>query len=278
MKKNKDLVIEPGGAEVITEKSPKSASSIVLKLSKIILDAALLTFVAFAVFTLVIAVSSKKDADGTATVFGTQLRFVQSDSMGECDQTDVSQYAIKSIPVKSCVFIQTVPENEEDRQKWYADIQIGDVLTFKYKYDKQVTITHRVVKKEEKSTGGYIVTLQGDNIASKDNVGQQVIDTSLQDTSFNYIIGKVTGANYFLGLVIYSLKTPVGIALIVIVPCSLIVLYNIYRIIRTIWIDKKDKMIDVTNSKDQEIELLRQQIAELQSSDLNKSNESKEES
>lgn len=258
--------------------NPKSKSAVAIKVAKISMDVILVAFVLFAVFTLIIAVSSKRDADGTANVFGTQLRFVQSDSMGECDQTDVSQYAIKSIPVKSCVFIQTVPEEEEARQKWYADIKVGDVLTFKYKYDKQVTITHRVVQIDEKSTGGYIITLQGDNVASKDNVGQQIIDTSEQDTSFNYIIGKVTGANYFLGLVIYALKQPVGIAIIVIAPCALIVIYNIVVIFRTLGKDKKDKFNEEKSEKDQEIELLRQQIAALQNSDSDKTNESKEES
>ncbi len=253
-----------------TETTKKSKKSLIVRIAKIVVDVIIVLFVASAVFTLVLAVSNKTKPDQPPTIFGTQLYFVQSDSMGACDEVDVSQYKIKSIPVKSCVFVETVPEDETKREEWFSNVEVGDVLTFKYVYTKQETITHRVVKIDAQETGGYIFTLEGDNRTSDSNVGQQIIDTSKADTSTNYVIGKVTGQNYALGLVVYALKTPVGICCIVILPCAIIILYNLYRIIHVVRLDKKEKLQVQTNKKDEEIELLKQQIANLQKGDSNK--------
>lgn len=131
------------------------------------------------------------------------------------------------------------------------------------------------MKIDDKETGGYIFTLEGDNKNSENNVLQQVIDTSAT-SSFSYVIGKVAGQSYALGLIIYSLKQPVGIALIIIVPCAIIIIYSIYRIISVLRLDKKEKLAVETNQRNEEIELLKQQIAELKKGDLNKQNSGKE--
>ncbi len=267
--------IKADGDTLIIDSKKKDTKSLIIKIANITVDVILVLFVAFAVFSLVIAISTRNE-DGSATIFGTQLRFVKSDSMAECEYTDVSNYKIKSIPVKSCVFIETVPEDENEKQQWYSNVEVGDVLTFRYYIvSKQETITHRVVKIDANEAGGYIFTLEGDNKSSKDGVSQQIINTSEKD-SFNYVIGKVTGQNYALGLVIYSLHQPVGIALIVIVPCVIIIIYSVYRIIHVLRLDKKEKLAVETNQRNEEIELLKQQIAELKKSDLNKQKSEKE--
>ena len=51
-------------------------------------------FIAICIFSVVIAIASKKDSDGTATIFGKQMRIVISPSMEKCDQTDVSKFEI----------------------------------------------------------------------------------------------------------------------------------------------------------------------------------------
>ncbi len=222
-------------------------------------------FAALAVFSVVVAVSSKKDSDGTATIFGTQLRFVKSDSMAECEQTDVSAYKIKSIKVKSCVFIETIPEEETKREEWLSKIEIGDVLTFKYVYTTQETITHRVISIEEKPSGGYIFSLRGDNMSSESGALTQTIDTSLEDSP-NYIIGKVTGQSYFLGLLIYAVKSPVGISLIVMVPSAIIIIWNAVRIAKVVKQGKKEKKDEENSNRDKEIEELKKQIEALKTS------------
>ncbi len=236
---------------------------------QIAIDVVMVLFIAAAVFVLAISITSKKDSDGTATVFNTQLRFVQSDSMGACEQTDVSNFKIKSIPVKSCVFVDVIPEDEIERNEWLKTIQVGDVLTFKYVFTKQETITHRVMKIEDNAMGGYYITLEGDNKASDTGVLQQFINTSDTDSP-NYIIGRVTGQSYVLGVLVYALHQPVGIALIIIVPCAIIILLNIIRIVRVCNVEKKEKALEAAKAQDDQIEELKRQIESLKKSEANK--------
>lgn len=86
----------------------------------------------FAIFAVFVTLLSKKDGEGAATVFGYQLRFVETGSMEKSEYTDVSGYKIKSIPARSCVFVRVAPMDEAKKAEWYADLKVGDVLTFKY--------------------------------------------------------------------------------------------------------------------------------------------------
>ncbi len=246
-------------------KSPKKALEVI---SWVLIA----VFAAIAIFAIGVGVASKKDPDGTATIFGTQLRFVKSDSMEKCDETDVSQYEIKSIPVKSCVFVETIPEDETEREEWLSKIKIGDVLTFKYVYTSQETITHRVISIEGKSGGGYLISLRGDNVASGSEALTQTIDTSLEDSP-NYIIGKVTGQSYFLGLLIYAVKSTVGISLIVIVPSSIVVVWSAVRIAKVLKEEKKEKALAESEAKERELEELRKQIESLKASSASEKEE-----
>lgn len=233
----------------------------ITKVVKIIGDVLLFLVIALAMFTLVISITSRKDVDGTATVFGTQLRFVQSDSMGKCELTDVSGYKIKSIPVKSCVFIEVVPENEEEKENWYASLKVGDVLTFKYVYTKQETITHRIVNiNKNEGGGGYTITLEGDNKNSDSNLLSQTINTA-DETSPNYIIGKVTGHSYVLGLFVYAFKSPIGIVCFIIIPSVIIIIFEVMRLVKVFGQEKKDKMKAEQEKQANEIEELKRQLA-----------------
>ncbi len=240
-----------------------TTKSTIKKVLSIVGNALILIVIALAIFVLVISVTAKKDSDGTATVFGKQLRFVQSSSMEKCDQTDVSAYKIKSIKLKSCVFIDVIPDDEAKKEEWLKTIKVGDVLTFKYVYTKQETITHRVVKIEEKETGGYIITLEGDNKVDKNTVGQQTIDTSQWDSP-NYIIGRVTGQSYLLGLLVYFFKQPVGIIFFIIVPCLVMIAFQVMRIVKVVNADKKEKAAAEKATQTNEIEELKRQLAALQ--------------
>lgn len=233
------------------------------KILSIVGNILLYLILVIAVFVLIVSITSKKDIDGTATVFGKQLRFVQSSSMEACDQTDVSAYKIKSIKIKSCVFIDVIPEDEVKRDEWLKTVKEGDVLTFKYVYTKQETITHRVVNIEEKATGGYIITLEGDNKVDKNTVGQQTIDTS-QESSPNYIIGRVTGQSYFIGLLVYALKQPVGMVCFVIVPCLIMIAFQVMKIVKVVNADKQEKANAEKAHQSNEIEELKRQLAALQ--------------
>lgn len=230
-----------------------------------------------AFFVVAVTVTAKRDSDGTATVFGLQLRFVKSGSMEKCDLTDVSGYKIKSIPVKSCIFIEVVPEDENARAEWYKKLEVGDVLTFKYTYASQETITHRIVSLDEKTNGGFVITLEGDNKSDKTNVGQQVIDTTTEKigVSRNYVIGKVVGQSYLLGLAVYALSKPICVLFLIVIPCVVIIILQVQRIVRVTHEDKAVRTADdganaltgtpgAPDDRDKEIEELKKRIAELE--------------
>lgn len=264
-----DVTASPEGEAALPETNTTKQK--VLKALQIAGDVLFCLIIAFALFVLIISVSAKRDADGTANVFGYQLRFVQSGSMEKCDQTDVSGYKIKSIPVKSCVFIKKAPapDDQQALNEWCSALSVGDVLTFQYsKYGaaniQDKVITHRIVKIEPKE-GGYIITLEGDNKNDTGSVGQQVIDTTKAD-GLDYIIGKVEGQSYFLGLCVYALKSPVGLVFIIIVPCMIVIAYEVVKIITVLNKDKKDRQQQEKTAKEDEIALLRKQLEELQKS------------
>ena len=264
-----DVTASPEGEAALPETNTTKQK--VLKALQIAGDVLFCLIIAFALFVLIISVSAKRDADGTANVFGYQLRFVRSGSMEKCDQTDVSGYKIKSIPVKSCVFIKKAPapEDQQALKEWCSALSVGDVLTFQYsKYGaaniQDKVITHRIVKIEPKE-GGYIITLEGDNKNDTGSVGQQVIDTTKAD-GLDYIIGKVEGQSYFLGLCVYALKSPVGLVFIIIVPCMIVIAYEVIKIITVLNKDKKDRQQQEKTAKEDEIALLRKQLEELQKS------------
>lgn len=240
----------------------------VKKVFRIIGEVILYLFLALSVFFLVLTITSKKDPDGAANLFGYQIRFVQSASMEKCDQTDVSEYEIKDIPVKSAIFIETVPESAEKAEAWYASLKKGDVVTFRYLYVRQETITHRIVDIRTKTDDsgkviGYLIDLEGDNKSAESDTLAQTIDTSLTDSP-NYIVGKVTGINYFLGLLIYALKTPVGICCFVILPSLIVIVLEVIRIANTVGKDKKEQKAKIEEAQRSEIEELRRRLAALE--------------
>lgn len=250
--------------QTVVDSAPADKSGKAKKIVKIVLDVVLYLFLALCLFGVIVTVTAKKDPDGTANIFGYQMRFVQSASMEKCEQTDVSQFQIKDIPVKSVVFIQTVPADEKKAAEWYASLKVGDVLTFKYMYTKQETITHRIVEivpNEEK--GGYTIQLEGDNKASDAKTLKQTIET-WQTDSLNYVVGKVTSASYPLGLFVYALKSPVGLVCIIIVPCLVVIGFEIMRIVSVVNADKVKKQKETEQARQDELDELKRKLAALE--------------
>ncbi len=248
-----------------TQKNPskKEKTSVVKTILTVIVNVLLYLFIAVCIFGIIVSITSKKDDDGATTIFGVQMRSVISPSMEKCDLTDVSSFEIKDIPTKSLVFIKVLPETEEEKEVFYSSLKVGDVLTFKYTYVTQETITHRITSITKKDTGGYIIELEGDNKNTEDGILTQVIDTS-DVVSPNYVIGKVTGTSYTLGLFVYAIKTPVGIICIVILPSLIIVVLEIIRIVNLLSADKKKKL----KAQSEELEKLREKLKELESAKL----------
>ena len=242
------------------------------KTLKILGNVVLYLFMFVALFSVVVSVVSKKDDDGTATLFGYQMRFVQSQSMEQSESSaDVSMYDIQEIRMKSIIFIEVVPSDPEEAEDWYEDLKVGDVLTFKYVYTKQETITHRIVRILPKDDGsGYMIWLNGDNKEADSSTMEQYIDTSNAETSPNYVIGKVVGQNYLLGSLIHTLKKPVGLICIIIVPCIAVIILEVLRIVNVINEEKKQKVKEEQAEKQNEIDALKKMVAQLQQAQAEK--------
>ena len=234
------------------------------KAGRIAVSILLYAFLAVCLLGVIVTISSKKDRDGTATVFGMQMRVVQTPSMEKCDDTDVSQFEIKDIPVGSMVFINTVPQGKEEAQQFYAGLRPGDVLTFKYVIDsKQITITHRIIDIKENGTGGYLISLRGDNKSDDTQAGVQLIDTS-QTSSPNYVVGKVVGQSRAVGLFVRILSSPIGIVCVVILPALVILVLEVMKIVRILGGSKKEKDLEEKKAQDEELQRLRARLAELE--------------
>ncbi|MBR3863365.1 MAG: hypothetical protein IKM42_06925 [Clostridia bacterium] len=233
------------------------------KVGKITANILLYVFIAVCLFSVILTISSKKDADGTASIFGMQMRSIISPSMEKCDATDVSGYEIKDIPVGSMVFIEVVPEDPVKAAEWYADLKVGDVLTFKYVYIKQETITHRITGITQNAEGGYTISLEGDNKGAGAEVLTQTINTA-EKNSPNYVIGKVTGQSYLFGLFIKTLKSPAGLVCIVIIPSLIIMLLEILKILHLFGADKRKREQEERAKQETELGELRKRLAELE--------------
>ena len=233
------------------------------RIGKIALDVLLYTFLVLCIIAVFITVSSKRDADGAAEIFGYQMRVVTSDSMSESEFTDVSAYKIKDIPIRSMVFVKVIPDDPDKADEFYSSLAVGDVLTFRYVYTTQVTITHRIISITEKETGGFVIELAGDNKSSEDGQLIQTIDTSVPN-NMNYVIGKVTGQAKLFGLVMSFLMQPVGLIFLIIVPCFVIILLEILKITRVFGAEKKKREREEKEKKDSELAELRRKLAELE--------------
>ena len=232
------------------------------KIGNIALNVLLYIFLAICILSVFVTLLSKRDSDGAAEIFGYQMRVVTSDSMSESEFTDVSAYKIKDIPIRSMVFVKVMPDDPAKADEFYRSLAVGDVLTFRYVYTTQVTITHRITGIEEVE-GGFKITLAGDNKSSEDGQLVQTIDTSIPNNT-NYVIGKVTGQAYLLGLLMSFLMQPVGIILLIIVPCFIIILLEVLKIAKVLGADKKKREQEEKAKKDNELEQLRRKLAELE--------------
>lgn len=233
------------------------------KIIKITSWVVLYVILAFGILAVLFTLTAKKSDYGAAQIFGYQMFTVESLSMEKNPNCDVSNYKIKSIPLHSLVFVEMKPQDEQELDKWYSSLEVGDVLSFRYRYSlkQQVIVTHRIVSITENSNGGYLIELKGDNPGGAATPALQTIDTS--DKS---IIGKVTGQSRILGALLFAIKQPVGATFIIILPCLIIILLEIFRIFSVFEEDKRKKLLLEQQSKDEEIERLKKRVSELETS------------
>ena len=241
----------------------------VKKILSIIANVILYIFIVISIVGVVLTIGAKKGEDGTATIFGMQMRYVLSPSMEKSEFTNTDDFEIKDIPTKSIIFVSTVPKDKEEAYAWYDALDVGDVLTFRYVYASQETITHRITAIDEKSDKtGFIIKLEGDNKSSETGALTQVIDTSAKNSP-NYVIGKVVGKSIFLGFLVSILTHAIGIIAVVIVPCTAILTFEVAKIVRILTKDKRKKEEEEKAQRENELEALKLKLAELEAKSRN---------
>ena len=100
---------------------------------------------------------------------------------------------------------------------------------------------------EEK--GGYVIKLVGDNDGGDDEAMEQIIYTYAHyndmadpdDQLRGQVIGKVVGQNLVLGTIVTTLKQPLGMVLIIIVPCLIVIIIEVIRIVKVLNSEKNEK-------------------------------------
>jgi hypothetical protein len=219
-------------------------------------------FLGLCLLCVILTATVQKDADGAASVMGYQIRLVLTESMAACAETDVSHFRIKSIPARSLILLELVPEDAEQAEAWYADLSVGDVLTFRYLYNSQVTITHRI-QSIEPEEGGYCITLLGDNKSESGELMTQVIHTG-EAHSPNYVIGRVIASSYPIGLLLTMLREPIGLLFLVILPATLVMLYELVRVFSLLQAEKRRKASALAAEKEAELDALRRRVAMLE--------------
>ena len=234
----------------------------VKKILSIVMNVLVYSFIAvIALFLIFTIVFGKLGSDATS-ILGYQFRTVISPSMEECELTDVSNYDIKSLPLNTMIFIEEVPTDSIEANEWYSNLEVGDVLTFKYLYVRQEVITHRIIKIEDNGKGGYYIYLEGDNKNTESGILTQMIDTS-NEFSPNYVIGKVVGHSYVIGSLVTFLRSTIGLVLIIVVIVVILIL-EVLKLAKLLTHDKREAEKKKQQAQLDELEELRKKVALLE--------------
>ena len=197
-------------------------------------------FLVLAIVALVVTIVYRVKGED-AELFGYQFRIVVSGSMEP------------EIPTGSVIAVRTPAEGDEE---FYADLKVGDVLTF-YWFNasslENVIVTHRIVAIEQ-TENGYSYTMQGDAVEND----QQIVTSASGN-----IIGKVEWDSLALGNILTFLRSAGGIVCCLIVPAAVVICFEAYRIFRLVREGKAEKKKSEAIERDEELERLRRELEEL---------------
>ncbi len=218
-------------------------------------------------FFLVLAVFSVSTRITKGKIGNSQLLVVVSSSMDGDKQED---YDIKTIPVKSLIAVDLIKDGKED--EFYSGLKKGDVITFNYLPLNNATITHRIVSDPVKDESGvYQIVARGDAVEESE------IQTLYSDGRTGEILGKVSFVSLPLGQIYYFISSKPGTLILVVLPCSLVAIIEVCKIIYLISENrsrKKEEEINAEKSaKDKEIEELKRQLMEANKSKTENENQ-----
>lgn len=215
-----------------------------MRITKLVINIILWVFLAFALFTTIVALAAQGDKDGYPSFFGSYILTVSSDSMsGTFEEGDI---------------ILAKKLNNDEKQT----LKKGDVITFRTNEiieGKYVLNTHRIIEVVLREDGvlNYYVT-HGDAVPAGNNETVYAADVMAIWNG-----GKANG----LGRVLIFLQSPTGFLVCIVIPMALFFIYEIYVFVRTlVTIKRGDKK--VISAEDEELikqraieEYLKQQAA-----------------
>ena len=201
-----------------------------------------------ALAALIVAICYRAQGE-TLTLGGMQYRIVLTGSM-EGERED-------SIRTHSLIGIRAVPEEEEARAAFFEELEVGDILTFNDwtrtgAGGDPVVNTHRIVE-IARTVGATRYRTQGDA-----NDGPDAYLVEQAD-----VIGVVEWSNYPIGAALNFLCSTTGIVVCLIVPASLILIFEVINIVRIVRSDKRSRQQQETAAREQEIARLRRELEEL---------------
>lgn len=128
----------------------------------------------------------------------------------------VTESMVPTIGVNDAIVVKRVKDNT---------LNIGDIITFSSNdvYYNGLTITHRVVGKQLGEDGNYLYRTKGDN-----NVLE---DTAI--VNLDSIYGKVIIRLPKIGYVYMFISSPFGLIISVVTPVIFVIVYECYRIYKT---------------------------------------------
>jgi signal peptidase I len=219
-------------------------------LKNILFYAALAIILVFASFSIAGRVNG-----GTLRFGNDEVRIVLTGSM----DGEPTSYSISTIKTGSAVVITDVPTDDSGATTFYANLEVGDVLTFHYAQPNgsSVLVTHRIIGIEEKAGSSYVYTLKGDN----DSGIQRVTSDS------GFVVGKVKSVSYGWGVFLTFLTGRWGLGLLVVLPACCICCYEVGKIIYLVRDDKKKEAAAKQEADAKRIQELERQVASLKKSD-----------
>lgn len=251
---------------MISDKAKKNISRTV----NIIEWALIGLLVVFVAFVLVFASGKPgNDGKGSGSLFGYETRLVLTSSMDAkpeyYEQPHTKNYEIKNIHAGELVFIRDFDlSTQETAHKSYVELKVGDVVTYQsLKYGE--VITHRIIGIQEANDVIYF-TIKGDAVDDIFGGNSEIVASNSLT-----IFGKVIGHSAFLGALYTGfLNNKVLIYIIIMIPTSFMIVYEIYRIVKVVSEGKAQKRLAQEKAKEDEIEDLKRRLEEIQNKQKDK--------
>ncbi len=221
--------------KVKKEKQPESRTKKIVNI--VVMAIEVLIIIACITLSIMVIIGAKSTTEELGS--GLNMTVVLTESMnGSVEKSDYSEasHPIGSFAAGDLLFIKSMSTNED-----YSTLKVGDVVTYVGNVaGTSQLITHRIVKIEEnEATGGYVFYTLGD--AERATVSyytpEQQEEDNIQRSKKYYsenIQGVVVAKVSKVGNVIAWFQDSTHFLWSVVVPLALLLVYNVYELIRMI--------------------------------------------